>query len=256
MWSKNGESFLPHTLQRIEQVVPHEQIGQKIFVDDHSTDNSSRIARDFNWRVLNSPYYGIGYAANLALEHVKTENFISVEQDILLAKNWFEVIPESMEQENVMVAEGIRIPTNPILRTLEQYANINRNERFHVSIDNNIYKTEALRVVGGFPVECFTCTDQILYEIITQHGKWVINNTVVSDHIRPSVFEYYSKQIRMSDLCSRTPNCPSYNADLKVLFRIFLTSFGRGFLMSLKTKCPHMFWVYPLDRLATLRACV
>lgn len=36
MWAKNGGSFLPKVLGRIEEVIPHEKIEQKILVDDHS----------------------------------------------------------------------------------------------------------------------------------------------------------------------------------------------------------------------------
>jgi glycosyltransferase involved in cell wall biosynthesis len=88
MWAKNGERFLPLVLSRISQVIPDENVNQKIFVDDHSTDRSREIASEFNWIVYPNLKGGIPNGANEALRHVTSEFFVSIEQDIILAKDW------------------------------------------------------------------------------------------------------------------------------------------------------------------------
>lgn len=59
MWARNGERFLQRVLKRIEKVILHEEINQKILVDDHSTDNTVKIAKQFNWSVYTNPSIGI-----------------------------------------------------------------------------------------------------------------------------------------------------------------------------------------------------
>jgi glycosyltransferase involved in cell wall biosynthesis len=149
MWAKNGERFLPLVLNQIDQVIPYKSINHKIFVDDHSTDRTREIAHEFNWTVYHNPKSGIPSGANEALRHVESEFFVSIEQDVILAKNWWERIPPYMDDSKVAVAQGLRISTNPTLRKLEEYV-LNRKEFawFH-SIDNNIFRTEVIRQLWG-----------------------------------------------------------------------------------------------------------
>ena len=60
MWAKNGASMLPLVLKRAEEVLPSEVIGKKIFVDDHSVDESREIAKDFGWIVYLNEKGGVG----------------------------------------------------------------------------------------------------------------------------------------------------------------------------------------------------
>ena len=46
MWTKNSSEFLPVVLRRIEGVIPSEVVGKKIIIDDNSTDNTVKIARN------------------------------------------------------------------------------------------------------------------------------------------------------------------------------------------------------------------
>ena len=92
MWTKNGEKWLTPVLRRIDEVIPSENINQKILVDDHSVDRTVEIAKDFNWKVYENPSTGISAGANEALRHVKTDIFASFEQDLFLAENWFDLV--------------------------------------------------------------------------------------------------------------------------------------------------------------------
>jgi len=83
MWTKNGANTLPSVLKRINEVIPGEFVGQKIIVDDKSTDNTREIAKTFGWTVVFNEGTGISDGVNTALKHVSSEYFISFEQDLL-----------------------------------------------------------------------------------------------------------------------------------------------------------------------------
>lgn len=104
MWIKNGEQFLREVLKSIEQAIPEENINQRIIVDDHSEDQTVRIAKDFNWQVYPNPAYGISSGANEALRHVQTEFFVSLEQDVMLNKDWWTKMSAYLTNPNVAVA--------------------------------------------------------------------------------------------------------------------------------------------------------
>lgn len=204
MWTKNGERFLPKVLKRIDEVIPHESIDKKFLVDDHSVDRTIKIAKEFNWTVYTNPSTGIASGANEALRHVKSNFFISVEQDLLLAKDWWDKIPLYMKDEKVAVAQGVRLPTHKTLRKLAEYSEydffmepgpLSRKRRKKmgthgwVTLDNTIYRTDIIRKLGGFPISCPLYVDAYLHTTLWKSGfKWVVDATVISEHIRPSLF--------------------------------------------------------------------
>lgn len=189
MWAKNGERFLPAVLKRIDDVIPKENVGQKIFVDDSSTDNSVEIAKKFGWTVYPNEAGGIAEGFNEALRHVKTEFFISVEQDVILSANWFKTVLKIVEDKDVAVAQGIRVPSHHILRAI--YEDKLKNELVGTvltSLDNNLYRTCAIREVGGLPVDLKAYSDHALYPIVLSHNyKWIVTHDAVSIHIRDGI---------------------------------------------------------------------
>jgi glycosyltransferase involved in cell wall biosynthesis len=256
MWAKNGESSLPRVLKRIDEVIPYENVNQKILVDDHSTDKTVFIAKDFGWSVYPNPRGGISSGANEVLRHVKSDFFVSIEQDVVLAKDWWEKIPVYMDNPQVAVAQGIRISTEPSLKKLEEYvydrrkSMVSNPERFGVSMDNNIFRAEIIRRLGGFPNDCPVCTDTILMKKLLRETcyKWIIDPSVVSDHIRRSVKE---NVIRSHwKLCTKTPFCSTgeEGASFLRMLRLFLTSPIRASIITRKKRCLKMLYVYPMIR--------
>jgi len=255
MWTKNGERFLPRVLKRIEEVVPAEVVHKKILVDDHSVDRTVEIAREFNWEVYENPSTGIPAGANEALRHVDCPFFVSVEQDVLLAKDWWDKIPPHvLNSEDVACAEGIRVAVHPVLRKLDLYA-YKRLDIPVVSFDNNFFRTRIIRENGYFPTFCYTCTDSILRRMLLKKGyRWIIDRKVVSEHIsRTSVEDYLTHIYKMGMLCARSNYCFDYGGT-KQLTRILLTSPIRSAILSIVTKEPNMFWLYPLIRYKKLKA--
>ena len=196
MWAKNGARYLPLTLKRIDEVIPEEIVGDKIFVDDHSVDESAEIAKDFGWKVFLNEKGGIGEGANLALSKVKTEFFCSFEQDLLLTKGWFEKIFEYFKYPKVAVAQGWRISTQPTLRKFEEFGLRWFGGEKLYSIDNNIYRTEVIRRLGGFPRNVRYHVDAVLRSRILKAGlEWITDTSVISEHLKPmTIFEYAKKR--------------------------------------------------------------
>lgn len=255
MWAKDGEKYLPKVLKRIDEVIPSESISRKIFVDDHSADQTVKIAKDFNWDVYLNPKGGIPCGANEALKHVECDYFVSVEQDVILAKDWWNRIPKYMEDKNVACAQGIRLPTNSLLRKLGEYANTRRDQLPPVSIDNNIFRTKVIRHLGGFPTICPTCADTILMKkmVYATPFRWVIDRTVISQHIRENPKYEIEHGYKLSLLCSGTPYCTWATTSFWSLLRLLFTSPFRGAIMAVGKKCPELVWIYPLERYVSLK---
>jgi glycosyltransferase involved in cell wall biosynthesis len=189
MWAKNGERFLPAVLKRIDAVIPRKNVGQKIFVDDSSTDNSVELAKKFGWTVYPNKLGGISGGFNEVLKYVETEFFVSVEQDVLLSTEWFNVISKIVENKDVAVAQGIRVPSHPVLRAI--YEDKLKNEfvgKVLTSLDNNIWRTDVIREIGGIPVDKKFRADRDIYPKVLSHGyKWIVCHDAVSIHIREGI---------------------------------------------------------------------
>jgi hypothetical protein len=96
-------------------------VNKKIFVDDLSTDQTVEIARKFAWEVYENVKSFVSSGTREALKHVESELFVSVEQDVLLARDWWDKSPRHMNDPQVVVAQGIRVTTHQTLRCLDEY---------------------------------------------------------------------------------------------------------------------------------------
>ena len=194
MWAKNGEKFLPKVLKRIDDVIGGD-INQKIFVDDSSVDGSIEIAESFGWKVYPNREGWISGGTKEALRHVETEFFVSVEQDVLLAKNWWETVQKYVEDERVAVAQGVYLSTTATIRAYETHhiqKKVNElpfeeRSRFCFGIGNNLYRTKIVKELGFVddPV-----TMGSFYERIVNNGyKWITDTALISDNLHISLFD-------------------------------------------------------------------
>jgi len=193
MWAKNGEKFLPRVLKRIDEIML-ENINQKIFVDDSSVDRSREIAKSFGWEVYHNQEGWISGGTKEALRHVETEFFVSVEQDVLLAKDWWNTIQDYMKDKKVAVAQGIYLSTTPMYREYERY-NIERVNQLSFQerskncygIGNNIYRTKIVKRLGF--VDDIVAMGPFFERIVNNGYKWITDTALVSDHLRTSLFD-------------------------------------------------------------------
>jgi glycosyltransferase involved in cell wall biosynthesis len=251
MWTKNGENHLRQVLQRIREVIPAENMHRKILVDDHSEDKTVQIAREFGWEVYQNPKSGIASGANEALRHVDCEFFVSIEQDVLLAHDWWSKIPPYMNDPQVAVALGIRIATEPVMRKINEYEYSKKSSSWWktwFSLDNNIFRTEVMRQIGGFPNDCPVHVDAILRKNILKKTSYkiIVDPTVVSDHIKGSFTDGMRHSLFLNKLCSQSPYCRTDPFPVKL--RACLTSPFAASLIASKTKCLKTIYMIPLFR--------
>lgn len=243
MWAKNSASLLPLVLKRIGEVIPSGFVGKMIIVDDHSEDNTVEVAESFGWKVYKNRGRGIEDAIDTALSYVTADFFVSVEHDVVLSKDWWEKISKYMEDESVAVAQGVRVATHPVLRKLDEYIIERKDERGNIwiSIDNNIYRTAIIRKLGIN----LGCHSPLRRKIEEMGMKWIIDRNVISGHIKSGILPFIRHAYKMH---KRT------KGKRLIMFRIFLTSPLRALHIAFKKKCPQMVVIYPVIRLAILKA--
>ena len=259
MWAKNGAAYLSSVLQRFDSVIPQEVLGQRIFVDDHSEDDTAQMARDFNWAVYENPRGGIASGANEALRHVETNFFISLEQDVLLSPSWWPRIFDRLSSDpNVAVCQGVRFFRDATLRAVWEHETMEHldeliEDNVYRSIDNNIYRTKLIRAIGGFPERCPKCVDWWLKKAVESHGyKWIVDPTVVSDHLRSSIWGQASHQPIYDKLCT----CRPVNETTKYVLKLAAFSPISGVKLALRYRAPKAAVLYPYFRLKYLQGHV
>jgi glycosyltransferase involved in cell wall biosynthesis len=263
MWVKNGEFFLPAVLRRIDEVIPRENVASKIMVDDQSADQTTKIAKNFNWKIYQNPEGGVSSGAQEALRRVRSERFVSVEQDLVLARDWWERIPPLLEGERVVAASGVRVPDNPeALRLISEYTNervlrqtlVDPGFRYGKTLDNTIYKTELLRKIGGFPTLRINAgVDGALVKRINDAGYvWKVDFSVKSVHLRRGLMDelrhgywYGTESTLLSRVLEEEGNV------LSSTFTKALYSPLRGLEIALNKRCWQIAFVYPLIRVST-----
>ncbi len=265
MWTKNGADTLPAVLKRIGEVVPAESTNKRIVVDDHSTDDTPGIARQLDWTVVRNEGEGISDGANTALRHVESPFFISFEQDLLLAHDWWQKVPRLLEDSQAAVASGIRISNQPrVVKEIQEYSMALYEKRakteesflYGKTLDNTIYRTEVLKSLGGFPkLKISAGVDNVLAQRIQMHGlKWVVDYSVKSVHLRAGLKQeldhYYWYGTCMVSL---DPLLFGRNVNLRRFALRWFLSPMRGLDIALRKKSAEALYVYPLMRLATMR---
>jgi len=265
MWTKNGAETLPMVLKRINEVIPPEFVNKRIIIDDHSTDDTRKIAASFGWTVMFNEGTGISDGANTALKNVTSEYFISFEQDLLLARNWWKKIPRHLSDHKIAIASGIRLPNQPLaLRKLQEYATERYQRRgkevesflYGKTLDNTIYKTAVIKRVGRFPkLPVSAGVDNVLAQLVHSIGfKWMVDYNVTSSHLRKGLSDelsHYYWYGTCYDTLSRLLYRKNVNVRAMVL-RLFFSPF-RGLHIALKKKAPQAVYIYPLIRFFVLK---
>ncbi len=279
MWTYNGAATLPAVLKRISEVIPNKFVAKKIISDDRSTDGTREIAESFGWTVVLDEGKGISDNANTALEHVETEFFVSFEQDLLLARDWWAKVPRALENPRVAAASGMRFADRPRgVHALQLYvAKKYRGEAqleswlrgremaaftLGKTLDNTIYRTSVVREVGGFPkLASSSGVDTLLSYEIDVHGyQWFVDYNVQSVHLRSDLRQelnhqfWYAKQLpeMWRKISAVTHKKAPPVTKLGVLQR-FVMSPLTGLFMAYTTREPSLAYIHPLIRLYYLR---
>jgi glycosyltransferase involved in cell wall biosynthesis len=273
MWTKNGAHTLPRVLTRINEVIPQEFMNKKIIVDDASSDGTPSIASSFGWSVIPNKGHGISDGANTALEQVTSDFFVSFEQDLLLAFDWWQKIPQLLENSSVIAASGMRFADKPLgVRKMQEYVGKKYRGEANLAswlksrdmsaftlgktLDNTIYKTKIIRALGGFPkLRINAGVDTTLAYKIDHFGyKWIVDYDVQSVHLRRDLRQelnhqyWYGTQLyEIWRKIGNETNKPPPITKLGVIRRFCLSPFT-GFFMAFQTKEPTILYIHPLIR--------
>lgn len=272
-WTKNGAKYLRAVLKRLEEVIPSEEVHRKILVDDRSVDDTREIAKEFGWEIYFNPSTGISAGANYALSKVDCEYFMSIEQDLFLAEDWWQKIPTYLNNPKTAIASGMRFASEPRgLRELQQYvAKKYRGENtlspwlrsremsaftLGKTLDNTIYRTQVIRAVGGFPkMRVNAGVDTVLAYMIQDAGyEWRVDYNVQSVHLREGLKHelqhqyWYGTQLKeiWRKIRENSTAEPPVNR-FSVLSRLFISPLT-GIFVALKTKEPTITYIHPLIR--------
>lgn len=268
-WVKDGEWCLPYTLKRLEDVLPSHFVHRKIMVDDHSVDGTKEVGEFFGWEVYDNPSGGISAGANFALGKVDCQFFMSFEQDIYLADNWFDKINVLFEDSMVAVGSGVRLANQPkYLRLFERYLLCHYQDkplwsdsgfRCGKFLDQTMWRTDVVRKLGGFPnLNCNTGVDTVLSYLLLNFGlRWVVDKSVVSIHLRRNgasdairhQFWYASGFREIKERIKRMTGLTLPETYFKLLLRLGFSPF-RGVQIGLDVDDPRVVVLYPLLRLA------
>jgi hypothetical protein len=186
--------------------------------------------------------------------------------------DWWPKIPSYLNQPRTVVSSGLRFPSYPVeLRKLEEYnaekiqqLKAKRAVEFDVdnygkTLDNTMYKTNAIKLLGGFPKPPVPAgIDTILsHKIRINNLKWTVDFTVRSVHLRNGIRDelrhYFSYAKCFDALNQAQTGKPS---PLRNYYKRFLLSPARGLEIAIKTKAPKIIVIYPLFRLTYLRGVV
>jgi len=253
MWTKNGTKTLPVVLKRIDEVIPSEAVNSRILIDDHSADDTREVAKSFGWNVFFNEGTGANSGAKTALRHIKSQHFISFEQDVLLAENWWACVPPLLEQNNVAVAQGVRIADSPFsLNRLQDYVNENYRKKTSQNpmfasgktVDNTIYKTEIIRRIMGFP-------ELLLVGVAKLGYVWAVNFNVKSVHLRGGLVNEIRHQYWYgTTLDEYWQPSELVNRWTQDTLKMMLSPI-RGIEIAYKQRCLGIFYLYPSLRLAS-----
>ena len=252
MWTLNGEKYLPLVFKRIDEVIPQNFVNKKILVDDGSIDKTVDIAKKFGWTVYDNLQGGYAGGFNEAVKHVETEFFCSFEQDVILNRDWFKNIQHYMANKDVVVAQGIRLPSHRLLRAFYVQKLREQPRRLMTSLDNNIYRTEKIREIGGFPSDSRFIADVYLLGKIIENGwRWVVDRNIVSIHIREGI----KKQISHfhAAVFRRDFRHSLEDVDTGGLLQTFVSGLVRCYRIGFNDGLPQVFVVYPYMSLMNLK---
>ncbi len=270
MWTKNGSRTLSLVLKRIEEVIPEEFVHNRILVDDYSTDDTVEIAKSMGWQVIFNEGKGISDGANTVLKYVETDSFVSFEQDLLLARDWWSKVPKHLAQPKVAVASGVRFPGDPIaLRKLHEYI-IERCEMkesddtaagflYCRTLDNTIYKTAIMRRLGGFPrLSLHAGVDNVLAQrIYLAEYEWKVDYGVKSVHLRSGLKSELAHKY-WHGTCVDESKQIVFNKPVDLKRRMLNLLFGPllGLYIAIKKNASQIVYIYPLVDLAVVKGII
>ena len=271
MWTFNGAKTLDVVLKRINKVIPKQFVNKRFIVDDGSSDCTLAIATFNGWSVYRNKGKGISDGANTALDLVESDYFCSFEQDVIIPEDWWARVAVPFFGSGLAAASGMRFNSQPkgVVTLFKYVAKKYRGEQLSPwlksrkanaftlgkTLDNTIYRTEAIRKVGGFPyMKVNAGVDTVLAWKLEKYGyKWKVDYNVQGIHIRTGLRDelnhqkWYGTQTRYIWNAMNTLEMKSPVNFKRTIYKLLLAPFS-GVFVAFKTREATIVYIHPLIR--------
>ena len=196
----NAEKTIRNSLESIKnQTIPFDEI---IVIDDNSTDFTKNIVKEFNNVniISNSVNKGLGYNRNLGVKTSSHQIVTSIDADVVLEKDWLEIMIKNFEQHQDIICGGKmieKLTKNRFNAWRAKYYSQNWGDK---TIENppflfgcnTIQNKSVWDTVGGYDDKLLTNGEDIDYSSkIKLHNPkftelWQIEDSLVGMHVKKS----------------------------------------------------------------------
>ena len=189
----NEESVIRRTLRTV--LKSNYDNFEVILINDGSIDNTSKIAKKFNIKIINGEHNGKSEALNLGMKFAKFDFIVTLDADTLVDKNFLKEIINPFSDNSVGATNGMAFikPSNIIeqFQTIEFYFNNLIRNSFSKVFNNGIwffgaaacFRKNVLEKLNGFSTKVLT-EDMDVSLRIFEHGFNVLTVETAYYHTR------------------------------------------------------------------------
>jgi glycosyltransferase involved in cell wall biosynthesis len=193
----NGQDFIVKSLPPLIGMLHRGEVHEVIVVDDGSTDDTRRIARDMGARIIDSGgRLGPGAARNMAVAEAEGEVVWFVDADVIVHDDAVDWINKGLAEPGYVAVFGSYDDQPPAKNFLSQYKNLVHHFYHHRgrreagtfwSGCGAVYKQDFL-AVGGFDVDRFRRPSiediELGYRLRNAGGRIVLLPEFQSTHLK------------------------------------------------------------------------
>jgi len=258
--ARNEEDNIGKLLASIESQTYPKQLFEVIVIDDHSTDNTTNIVKNFQFvKLIHLQLDGINSykkkAIETGIEAASGDLIVTTDADCIVPENWLKTIASCKKETNaVFIAAPVAMEYNPGLLQMFQTLDFlvlqgitaaSVQKRFHNMCNgaNLAYDRKVFYEVNGFTAidHIASGDDMLLMQKISQHFPGKISyllskEAIVTTQAAKTWKEFFSQRIRWA---SKATN---YN-DVRIFSALFLVYFFNCSLLALGIAG---FWNYNL----------
>ena len=248
--ARNEEDNIGKLLASIESQTYPKQLFEVIVIDDHSTDNTTNIVKNFQFvKLIHLQLDSINSykkkAIETGIEAASGDLIVTTDADCIVPENWLKTIASYKRETNaVFIAAPVAMEYNSgLLQTfqsldflvLQGITAASVQKRFHNMCNgaNLAYERKVFYEVNGFTNidHIASGDDMLLMQKISQHFPRKISyllskEAIVTTQAAKTWKEFFSQRIRWA---SKATN---YN-DLKIFSALFLVYFFNCSLLAL-----------------------
>jgi GT2 family glycosyltransferase len=177
-----------------------------IVIDDGSTDDTPKLVRDYDVRLVRTENRGLSAARNLGMELSSGEIIAYTDDDAYPDPHWLYYLAHTFRTTGYVAVGGPNLPPPGAGLIAEAVANspggpchvlLSDCEAEHIPGCNMAFRAEALRALGGFDVQFRTAGDDVDVCWRIQQAGWKVGfhpAALVWHHRRKTVRAYWKQQ--------------------------------------------------------------